>query len=154
VLKLKIAAFILFWFGVVFEFVILSGAFVQFRLYGYSEILMPFKSEAYEIFNIPNLIYTGFVHFIHIVAGYWIAKGSNKGVILGIALAIFEIVPFLVIPASQQTLFTPQGIAIRILFAVVIWLIISGRKDLSKLQLSNWRPWKNPLSSKLDDQKV
>ena len=133
----------LFWFGIVFEFIMLYGSYAEYRLHGQIKTLMPFESEQYEILNIINFIYLGFGHFIHIFAGYWIAKGHRKGVIIGIALSTYEIVSFL-LPGTSYVLLEPSGIAIRIFFGVVIWLIITGRKDLHKLKIENWRPWKNP----------
>ena len=134
---------ILFWFGIMTEFFILSGSLIQYKNYGYSEMLTPFASSE-SILNVLSFIYTGFGHLIHIVSGYWLSKGRKKGAILGASLSLYEIVSFFV-PHINPVLYTADGIAIRILFALVVLLIISGRKGLNNLQSQKWRPWKNPL---------
>ena len=133
---------ILFWFGVMTEFFILLGAYIEYKNYGYSEMLTPLPSNE-SILNALIFVSTGFIHIIHIVSGYWLSKGTKKSAIMGVSLSLFEIVSFFV-PHINPVLYAPEGIAIRILFALVILLIISGRKELDNLKTENWRPWKNP----------
>lgn len=142
VLQLKIGSMMLFWFGVFAELVILSGLWLRH----YQGIELFFIIPNDTLTNIWNISYEYFGHFIHIIAAYLISKGKKIGVILALAISSYEILGFLV-PVVHPSVFTVQGFGIRILFALVIILIIFGRKELSKLQTQNWRPWKNPKKS-------
>lgn len=132
----------LFWFGIG---VLLLMMFVipgQYYFFGHSEFLTPYTNNWYNALHF--IYYLG--HFIHIIAAYWLSTGKNKGLVLGIAISLYEIVSFLV-PTIDPSLYTPRSLAIRILFGIVILLIILGRKELPNLQTQSWRPWKNPKSS-------
>ena len=134
---------ILFWFGVMTEFFILLGAYIEYKNYGYSEMLTPLPSNE-SVLNALIFVSSGFIHVIHIVSGYWLSKGTKKSAIMGVSLSLFEIVYYFV-PDINPVLYTSHGIAIRVLFAFVLFLIIAGRKELDSLKSENWRPWKNPL---------
>ena len=144
-LRLKIAAMILFWFGVIWQFL----AVIHFVL-EYYHYRTFFDIDVELIFSegIPVTLFFihFFVHVQHIIGGYWLSRGKRAGVILGVSVSLYEIVSFLV-PEVTSVLLTPEGITIRILFAIVIFLIVSGRKELTRLQSENWRPWKNPRTT-------
>lgn len=143
ILTLKISALILFWFGIIAQSIIVLGSLSELSLDGHLTFLIRYSEK--EVFhNAVNFTYLGFGHFVHIVAAYWLAKGTKKGIILALAISIYEIVTFLP-PGLNQYLFTYSSIGIRILFGVVIVLIILGRKELERLRFAHWRPWKNPL---------
>jgi hypothetical protein len=144
-MQLKIAAMILFWFGVVSQFLIIEVSVSEYLLYGKSKLLTPFGPNYYGWLNPFNFAYEGFVHLAHITAGYLLSKGSKKGVILGMVVSVFEIVPFLTPNFINGTLANQFSISYRILFGIVVLLIIFGRKELHILQSAGWRPWKNPL---------
>lgn len=137
---LKISAWILFWFGVANELLIILESLNDVSLYGYSSVLTPFPSEQLAL-NTANLIYNAFGHFMHIVAGFWLAKGTKKGIVFAISLSLYEIIPFLT-PMELSEL-TSIGYLIRILFGAIILLTILGRKELKRLGYENWRPWHN-----------
>ena len=141
--RLVAASLILFWFGVIWQFFTLVKYPLEYHLHG--------TFEGYELgvifydklYGMGYFTYHVFFHIIHIIAGYWLSKGKVKGVILGLFISSYEIIDFFT-PDINPVLYTPEGITIRILFAIVIYLIISGRKELVALQNANWRPWKNP----------
>ncbi|MGI0021495.1 MAG: hypothetical protein ACRD9Q_01415 [Nitrososphaeraceae archaeon] len=148
-IRLKVASMILFWFGISFESLVLIRTALQY--YKTGTIL----DEGTRAYISQDLIWFGVVHFAsymfghipHIIFGYWLSKGRMKGLVLGISIGLYEIV-FYLVPKIEQDLFTPYAMTIRILFAIVIFLIISGRKELDTLKLENWRPWKNPRTVK------
>jgi len=154
----------LFWFGVVAQLMVTFGSLWQYSTTGQSIHLGLGYNWVNDLDFSMRFIYLGFAHFIHITAGYWLSKGSRKGLALGLFISVYEIIPFFIggislgnlhnLPTTIQTiepwmpsinplLLTPDGFAIRVFFAVNIFLLIWGRKDLSKLQELNWRPWKN-----------
>ena len=145
--SLKLSSSILFWFGVLFQFFVSIGAIAAYYLHetiGGLSIELIFS----EWFGTLFILYTLFGHFMHITFAYWISKGKIAGIILGLGISVWEIVPFLF---PESALFTtpggiPIGIPIRILFVVVILLIIYGRTSQKELQSQNWRPWKNPIN--------
>jgi len=147
VLQLKIAALILFWFGIQAEFFILVGMPISY--YRDGTIGGQYPQTIFEVWwrGAIFFMYTFFGHVTHIVSGYWLSKGNKKGIILSLSLCLYEIIPFLV-PSESKNLFTWDGIGIRILFAFVIFLIVSGRKELIQLRSENWLPWKNPIQKK------
>lgn len=147
--RLKIAAMILFWFGIILE------------LFGITLFLLDYRHGMFEGMNISFIyslgllgigliVYDLFVHVIHIIAGLLLSWGKIGGIILGLIVSLYEIIAFL-LPDIDPLVFTPAGASIRILFVFVIFLIISDRKKLASLQSENWRPWKNPLSGKPKD---
>lgn len=156
----------LFWFGVFAQLLITFVLVWNYYSEGYSNLLPIHQLNL--LVSINTFAYRGLAHFIHIAAAYWLAKGRKKGLIVGLFISIYEILSFFVgginlgtlvalptainmeqpwIPSINPELFTPAGFIIRVLFAIIIFLIISGRKDLPKLQTQNWRPWKNPRST-------
>jgi hypothetical protein len=148
-IRLKIAAMMLFWFGIIFESVILLSALFEFAKKGTLTELTP-QLLFFGIsitFGIFYFFYTFLGHFIHIVAGYWLSKGRKKGIVVGLFMSFYEIISFFV-PDINSVLYTPLGIAFRVFFAITIFLIITGTRDLFLLQSENWRPWKNPFSDK------
>lgn len=146
-LRLKIASMILFWFGVIAELIVIVIALGQFYYDGYSRFLTPFKSSD-VLLNTANFVYTTFGHFVHMVSAYWLAKGTRKGIILALSLSIYEIVSFLV-PRLDPDVYTISGFGIRVIFAIIIALLVLGRKDLPILKSANWRPW---MFSKIADK--
>jgi hypothetical protein len=144
-IHLKVASMLLFWFGVVAQSIIVFVVAVDYATLGYSRVLMPLGPDNILV-QAHHVAYMGFAHFIHIVSAYWLAKGRKKGVVLGLCISAYEIVTF-VLPPFNPGLFTPDGFAIRILFAVIIYFIVSGAGELDRLQLENWRPWKNPRTT-------
>jgi len=137
---------LLFWFGIVFQifrFIILTGEYV---LYGTIEHLTP-EMIFDDSLSILYISYVLFIHFTHIVSGYWLSKGRKKGAIFGLGVGAYEILSFVIF--NDPVLYTPYGMAIRILFAFVIYLIISGRKELITIGSENWRPWKNPKNEQI-----
>jgi hypothetical protein len=144
---------ILFWFGIFAENLVILVIVGEYKLYGYSTIVTPIRGPFLtdlSWLNPINFAYMGFGHFVHIFSAYWLAKGVKKGLILSFSISLFEIVSFLIPPYAD--LLTPSSITIRILFAVIIYLMISGRKELVRLQSENWRPWKNPKM--IDESKL
>ena len=132
---------ILFWSGVIAESIMLLGSIREYVLH---HTLFQYPESWFSNnYIVLILIYYLFVHVSHIVAGYLLAKGTKKGLVLGLTVGLYEIFAFF-IPPIPSDLFTPGGIAFRILFAFVIFLIIAGRKEIVNLQKENWRPWKNP----------
>jgi len=150
---------LLFWFGVAAQLIIVFIAAVDHAVRGYSDII-PF-TDLDDLDDVPSILYPGFAHFIHMVAAYWLSKGRKKGLALGLFISTYEIVSFLIpavnlgtihllpgpymeeffMPSISPLLYAPQGFVIRVLFAVIIYLMISGRKELINLQTMNWRPW-------------
>jgi len=137
-LRLKSASMMLFWFGVIFESIIIIGFSSQYITKGYFEQLTVFPST-FLLFNIVNFTWLALGHIMHIVSAYFLSKGSRFALIV----CGYETIGFLIL--SPSVLSSPSGLGIRIYFVLIIILIILGRKDLSKLQSENWRPWKNPL---------
>lgn len=129
----------LFWFGVFAQLLIINETILRYQNTGEFFYLFPDNILA----NIWNISYKFFGHFVHIAAAFWLSKGKIHGAILGLAISLYEIIPFLIPPFIPNFL-TVQGIGIRVLFGIIIMLIVLGWKDLPKLQMSNWRPWKNP----------
>lgn len=154
--KLKIAAILLFWFGVwaqsVAVFILVMGYGFKLQSYQGGIPLVPLQDIHGNLDVLGSvdmyLNVLGFqgVHFTHIVSAYWLSKGRKKGWVVAIAVSIYEIVSFLT-PTVDPGLFTPYGFAIRVLFAIIIFLSISGRKKLIALRYENWRPWKNPKTT-------
>ena len=142
--RLKVAALILFWFGVIWQFLSLVGYTLEYHLHGTFEGHTPEVVFYDWLSGAGYIAYSAFFHVVHIIAGFWLASGRQKGVYLGISVSLYEILAFLV-PHIDPILFTPVGIPIRILFVFVIFLIISGRKELVNLKSENWRPWKKPI---------
>jgi len=146
--SLKLSSSILFWFGIIFQIIVGIGATTAYYLHGTiggitTELIFS------EWFGTLFILYTLFGHCLHITAAYWISKGRIKGIILGLGISVYEIVPFLF---PDSALFTtpggiPIGIPIRILFVVVILLIIYGRTSHNALQSEHWRPWNNPKAT-------
>ncbi len=139
-MQLKIAAIILFWFGIIFQF----SAIISYsrEIYNHGTIQgapvdIIFSNWFLVLVNIPNLL---FVHVVHIIAGYLLAKGKKVGAFAGTAVVVYETVLFIAI--TPQEVFSAGGIGFRILFVIVGILIVSGRNELFKLQSENWRPWK------------
>lgn len=144
-IHLKVASMLLFWFGVAAQSIIVFVVTVDYATLGYSRVLMPLGPDNILV-QAHHIAYMGFAHFIHIVSAYWLAKGRKKGVVLGLCISVYEIVTF-VLPPFNPGLFTPDGFAIRVLFAVIIYFTVSGAGELDRLRSENWRPWKNPKSN-------
>lgn len=140
VARLKIAAMILFWFGVFFEFLVLADLPTEYYKRG-TVGGIPLEIQLSTWVTILNLVYNEFIHVAHIMTGYWLSKGTKHGVVLGVVVGIYETASWISGNLHTGLLFNPDSIAFRILFAIVIFLIISGRKDLDKLQTEKWRPW-------------
>jgi len=85
-------------------------------------------------------------HGIHIVAGYFLAKGARMGIAFGLGISFIEVV-FAFSPSGLQYFYTASFFGVRIYFAIVIFLIITARKELETLRTMNWRPWM-PYSNK------
>ena len=136
----------LFWFGILAQLITIMFVVPEYIEYGYSPFLTYEKEGQLTINNVIEFAYNGFIHCVHIVAGYLLAKGKKKGIVFGIGISLLEIFGAFS-PGSIEYINTPAWIIIRIFFVIVIALIISGRKDLVRLQQENWRPWKNPKSS-------
>jgi len=142
VLKLKIAAFILFWFGIFAEFFILAGAISEYAKSGtFHAMSFEFIFQEFVV-GILFLFYSLFVHLIHIAAGYLLARGLRIGIILGISVSLYEIVTFAIPEIVYEAWLTPFGFAIRIIFIIVLILIVIGRNDYKKLERENWKPWR------------
>lgn len=139
-MRLKIAALILFWFGVISTVFILRTSLPEYYNYGYSPTLTPDKSNLTRLPDVVYFTYYTFGHAPHILAGYGLAKGKKWGAILGIIVSLYETAVFIVV-TPIPVLSAIHGIPIRILFAAVIWLVISGRKDLINLSSTKFRPW-------------
>jgi hypothetical protein len=145
-MNLKIAAMILFWFGIYAEFLVLASFSILYYRYGTFEGNTLQQIFSGGFLNIIYFIYRQYGHGVHILSGYWLSKGRKKGIILGGSLCLYEIVSFLV-PVIDPNLFTPYGMGVRILFAFVIFLLVIRRKELERLKSENWRPWKNPFAN-------
>jgi len=142
-MRLKIGAMMLFWFGVVWQFLHLARYVPEILESGTMNGLtytLIFSDVVWGLIFIP---YTLFGHLIHIGVGYWISKGSQIAVIVGVGLSLYEIISFFV-PEVNPLVLSVEGITIRVFFGIVIILLIWGRKDLSKLKTERWRPWKDP----------
>lgn len=144
ILQLKIASFILFWFGVMAQLLVTAIIGSEYLNMGYSPYLTTENSDPSSLKSIFNFVWYGFIHLVDLPIAYSISKGRKIGLILGIIISIWEIFGIL---SSQNVkfLFTPEGMFIRILFAFALFLFLSGRKELASLKSENWRPWKNPL---------
>ncbi|MGI0087367.1 MAG: hypothetical protein ACREBI_05350 [Nitrosotalea sp.] len=134
----------MFWFGVVTEFIVLAGFSIAYYRHGTFGGILAGDIYSGGILNILYFLYLQFGHGVHILSGYWLSKGTKKGIVLGLSLCLFEIVPFLV-PNVPSNWFDPQGIGLRIMFAFLIFLIVLGRKERLNLRTENWRPWKKPF---------
>jgi len=146
ILRLKSASMLLFWFGIFAEFFILAGAISEYAKSGtFHAMSFEFIFQEFVV-GILFLFYSLFVHLFHIAAGYLLARGLKIGIILGISVSLYEIVTFAVPEIVYEAWLTPFGLAIRIIFIIVLILIIIGRNDYKKLERENWRPWKNPLT--------
>jgi len=144
-MRIKIAAIMLFWFGIFAEFFILAGAISEYAKSGTFHA-MSFEFIFHEfIIGILFLFYSLFVHLIHIAAGYLLARGLRIGIILGILVSFYEVVTFALPEIVYEAWLTPFGFAIRIIFIIVLTLIIIGRNEYKQLQSENWRPWNNPI---------
>lgn len=141
VISLKLASMILFWFGVIATFFIWLGIAGEYGRSGYIERLTP-PEPSFFIFNILDFSWTAFAHIAHIIAGYFVARGNKTGFFFGIVISLYETVAFIVL--FPEEVLSPFGVAVRIIFAFVLFLLIYKRKELSSLQSSSWRPWKNP----------
>ena len=144
VTRLKIAAMILFWFGVIFQFSAIISYSREINIHGTIQgapVDIIFSNWFLVLVNIPNLL---FAHVAHIIAGYLLAKGKKVGAVAGIAVVFYETVLFIAI--TPQNVFSADGIGFRILFVILGILIVSGRKELVNLKSENWKPWKNPLT--------
>ncbi len=128
--RLKLASVILLWYGTYATFLIIAGLTNPSTYH--SLPLMPVK------LGLPPA-YLIFLHVPHILAGYWLAKGTRNGAALGIVVGLYEAIGLVISPFDF--LFGGTNIPVRIVFAIVIALIISGRKDLAYLRSSRWRPW-------------
>jgi len=145
-MRLKIGSMMLFWFGIIWltldNMRYLPEIFSTGTMDGLNYEMI-FRDPLWGIMFIP---YTLFGHLVHIGAGYWISKGSKIAVIVGIGVGLYEIIAFFV-PEVNPLVISVEGITIRIFFGILIVLLIWGRKDLSKLQTENWRPWKDPRTN-------
>lgn len=141
IVRLKSASMMLFWFGVLAQSITVIFVTTDFIKYGYSPYLIRWESNELTLINAFNIAYFGFIHLVHVLAGYFLAKGTKKGIALGIGIAALEIIGAFS-SSSLQYLQTASWITIRIYFVIVIFLIITGKKDLLKLQSVNWRPWR------------
>ncbi len=139
VISLKLASMILFWFGVVAMFFISIATFQEYATQGYIERLTP-PGPSFFVINVFDFIWVTFGHMTHIISGYFLAKGNKGGFIFAIIISLWEVIGVAVI----IDVLSPFGIAVRIIFAFVLFLLIYKRKELISLQSSNWRPWKNP----------
>jgi len=137
-LRLKSASMMLFWFGVIFESIIIIGFSAQYITNGYFEQLTVFGPFA-PVLNMINFTWLLLGHIMHIVSAYFLSKGSRKGVVFALIVSGYETIGFLIL--SPSVFSSPSGLGIRIYFVIIIILIILGRKDLSKLRTQNWRPW-------------
>jgi len=147
VTSLKIAAFLLFWFGIFAEFFIVAGAVSEYAKSGtFHAMSFEFIFQEF-IVGILFLFYSLFVHLIHITAGYLLARGLRIGIILGILVSFYEVVTFALPEIVYEAWLTPFGFAIRIIFIIVLIVIVIGRNDYKKLEKENWRPWKNSKTS-------
>ena len=140
VISLNLASMILFWFGVIATFFIWLDLLIEYNTLGYIERLTP-QGPSFFIFDLLDFSWHAFAHISHITAGYFLARGSKAGFVFAIIIALWEILGVLII----IDILSPFGIAVRIIFAFVLFLLVYRRKELSFLQSSNWRPWKNPL---------
>jgi len=145
-MRLKIAAMMLFWFGIVWQSLHLMRYLPEIFSTGTMNGLTYELIFADVLWGIIFIPYTLFGHLIHIGAGYWISKGSKIAVIVGVGLSLYEIISFFV-PEVNPAVLSVSGITVRVFFGIVIVLLVLGSKDLSKLKTENWRPWKHPKSS-------
>ena len=134
-----------------FSVISIGGVYNQYQIYGEFEDFT-FLGLSFPLLNIGLFVWTIGAHFMHVVSGYWIAKGLKKGIVFGFIVSGWETVGFLIL--FQDVLFLPHGLAIRILFAAVMFFMIYGIKDLTKLKSANWKPWMNPLAAKTIDNPV
>jgi len=142
-LRLKSASMMLFWFGILAQLITVWFVISDVSEYGYPRFLTYDGTDKLTPDNVFGYAYFGFIHLVHVLAGYLLAKGSKKGIWLGIGISIFEIVDAFS-PSSIQYMQTASWILVRIYFAIVIALIVTGRGELDNLKSENWRPWKNP----------
>ncbi len=142
-MRLKVAAMILFWSGLMAESIILLGSIQEYLLH--HTLFHNPESWFSNSYIVILIIYYMFVHVSHIVAGYLLAKGKKIGAVAGMAVVVYETVIFIAI--TPQEVFSTGGMGIRILFVIVGFLIVLGKRDLTKLYAENWRPWKNPRRS-------
>ena len=134
---------ILFWFGVIYQLSAITDYPREYYMHNTIQGAPADLIFSHWLFTLEGFIYPLFGHVTHIIVGYLLAKGKKIGAIAGIAIGIWEIVPFFTLHINE-TLANPGDISVRILFGIVILLIILGRKELDNLQTENWRPWKNP----------
>lgn len=144
-LRLKSASMMLFWFGILAQSITVWFVIGDVSEYGYARFLTYDKTDKLTPANLFGYAYFGFIHLVHVLAGYLLAKGSRKGIWLGLGISIYEIIGAFS-PSSIQYMQTASWITIRIYFAIVIALILTGRSELNNLKLTNWRPWKNTLT--------
>src|SRR3990172_7529885 len=130
---------ILFWFGVIATFFIWLDLLIEYNTLGYIERLTP-QGPSFFIFDLLGFSWHAFVHIAHIIAGYFLARGSKSGFVFAIIISLYETVAF--VGLFPEELLSPFGIGFRIIFAFVLFLLVYGRKELSSLQPSNWKPWK------------
>ena len=147
-MRIKLASMILFWFGIFAEFFILTGAASEYAKSGtFHGMSFEFIFQEFVV-GILFLLYSFFVHLVHIAAGYFLARGLRIGLVLGILVSLYEIVTFALPEIVYEAWLTPFGFSIRIVFIVVLILIVIGRNEYKQLEKEDWRPWKNPLSTK------
>ena len=149
IIHIKIASILLFWFGVIAQLITVFLVTVEYTIPGRSYHILPIFGP-YNWVTVQIIAYVGFAHFIHIVAAYWLSKGRKKGIVLGLGISLYEIIPFLNgfdLIDPTESIYSIFGLFVRALFAVIIFLMISGRKELVRLQSENWRPWKNPKTT-------
>lgn len=143
-MQLKIAAMLLFWFGVVYQFSAIISIPSEYYIHNTIQGARAVVIFSYWLFVLEGFIYPLFAHVAHIIAGYLLAKGNKIGAVAGITIGVWEIGGYLTFDINE-TLTKPVGtVFLIILFAIVILLIISGRKEIASLKSENWRPWKNP----------
>src|SRR6267378_5762374 len=106
VLQLKIAAMMLFWFGIVVESITFLGAIQEYLLH--HTLFHNPESWFSNSFIVMLIIYYMFVHVSHIVAGYLLAKGKKIGALAGMAVVVYETVIFMAI--TPQEIFSAGGI--------------------------------------------
>ena len=142
IVRLKSASMMLFWFGIIAQLVTVWFVISDYSEHGYVKYLTYEGRGELTPANVLGYAYSGFIHLVHVLAGYLLAKGSKKGIVLGIGIGILEIVGAFS-PSSIQYIQTAGWILIRIYFVIVIALILTGRSELDNLKSANWRPWKN-----------
>lgn len=137
----------IFWFGVFAEFFILLGAIFEYAKSGtFHGMSLDFIFQEFTI-GFLFLFYSLFVHFFHITSGYLLARGLKIGIILGIAVSLYEMVAFVMPEIDYDAWLTLEGLAIRIIFIITLTLIILGKSEYDQLRKENWRPWKNPKTN-------